>query len=80
MGAAAPYVAAVLTTNETRLYLREWRKQRRLTQKELAKLTGIPESTISRYEAGERRVHIAVLGKLAAALGVRPGWLLEPPP
>ena len=80
MRAAAPYVAAVLATHDTRLYLREWRKKRRLTQKELAKLTGIPESTISRYEHGERRVHIAVLGKLAAALGLRPGWLLEPPP
>ena len=80
MRAAAPYVAAVLATHDTRLYLREWRKKRRLTQKELAKLTGIPESTISRYEHGERRVHVGVLGKLAAALGVRPGWLLEPPP
>ena len=65
---------------ETRLYLKEWRKRRRLTQKELGRLTGISESVISRYEAGERHVHIAVLGKLAAALGVRPGWLLEPPP
>ena len=64
---------------ETRLFLREWRKQRRLTQKEMGRLTGISESVISRYEAGERRVHIAVLGKLAAALGVRPGALFMPP-
>ena len=64
---------------ETRLFLREWRKQRRLTQKELGRLTGISESVISRYEAGERRVHVGVLGKLAAALGVRPGTLFMPP-
>ena len=61
------------------LYLKEWRKKRKLTQKELSRLTGISESVISRYEHGERRVHVAALGKLAAALGVRPGALLAPP-
>jgi transcriptional regulator with XRE-family HTH domain len=42
-------------------------------------LTGISESAICRYESGERRVHIGVLVKLAAALGVRPGALFAPP-
>ena len=67
------------TSDETRLYLREWRKQRRLSQKELGLLTGVSESVICRYELGERRVHVAALVKIAAALGVRPGALFDPP-
>ena len=53
---------------------------RGLEQRELAKLAGISKSALSRFERGERRVYLDLLGALAEALGVRPARLLEPPP
>ena len=49
---------------ETRLFLKAWRKQRRLTQKELGRLAGIGE-THDQLVRGrpERRVHIGVFGQ-----------------
>ena len=63
----------------TRVYLREWREKRGLTQKELSLLTGISESVISRYETGERRMYVDVLVELAGALRAHPGELFSPP-
>ncbi len=69
-----------METDETRLYLKEWRKKRGLRLRELAELAGVSESVLSRYERDERRVHVGILVKLAAALGLRPGQLFSPPP
>jgi transcriptional regulator with XRE-family HTH domain len=68
------------TITEQRLYLREWRIMRGLRLRELGVLIGVSESVMSRYERDERRVHVGILVKLAAALGVRPGQLFSPPP
>lgn len=46
------------------------RAARNLTQRELADVVGITWSQISRYEAGKAKPRLAVLMKLAEALGV----------
>lgn len=50
------------------------RKQRGLTQKKLAKLCSISQSTIASYENGSR-LHARNFIELAQALHVNPNWL-----
>lgn len=50
--------------------LRKIRKERGLTQEQLARRSGIPRPNISKYEQGERDPHEATATKLADALGV----------
>ncbi len=57
--------------------LRELRTAKRLTQVQLAKLCGMPQSTISRVESGSTTgVDFETLDRLAAALGVHPSELI----
>lgn len=56
--------------------LRELRKQKNLTQKELASLIGVKNSIISFYEVGERIPSPEILIKLASALHVTADYLL----
>lgn len=46
------------------------RKERNLTQKELAKLAGLSEITIRKYERAERNPKLEQIEKIAKALGV----------
>ena len=46
------------------------RKERKMTQKELAALTGLSDVTIRKYEADKFKPKFEQLEKLAAALGV----------
>lgn len=48
--------------------LKEIRLNRGMTQEELAKVCGLEQSRISRYEAGDREPDLETLRKLAAAL------------
>ncbi len=57
--------------------LKAARKKRGWTQEELAERSGVQAGEISRMEAGKRDPQISTLEKLAAALEVRPGQLLE---
>ena len=50
--------------------IREYRKKRNLTQKQLGELSGTSESTIKQYELGKRQPRIEQLKKIAEALGV----------
>lgn len=50
--------------------LREIRKAKGLTQKELAEIVGVDTSSISKYEKGVAEPSYVVLKKLANALGV----------
>ena len=47
------------------------------SQAELARQSGVPQPTISRIEAGTRRVDLDVLERLARALGVNASLLIE---
>ncbi len=59
--------------------LRYWRTQQALFQEQLATAAGVGVMTIIRGEAG-RQLRLDVIGKLAAALGVKPADLMEQPP
>ncbi len=52
--------------------LREERKRSRLTQQELAKLSGVNRVTIARLETGASKAKLETTRRLARALKVRP--------
>ncbi len=56
--------------------LRELRKQKGLTQKQLADLIGVKNSIISFYEVGDRTPSPEIIIKLAATLHVSSDYLL----
>lgn len=56
--------------------LRQLRKERNLTQKQLADLMGVKNSVISFYEVGERTPSLDALVKLASVLHVSADTLL----
>lgn len=62
-----------------RHYLREWREWRGLLQSDLAKKVGTAASVISRYETGDRRIHLEMQFRLMAALGITPAQFFSPP-
>lgn len=52
--------------------LREVRREKDLTQVQLAERLGVPQSYVSKYESGERRLDVIEFIDLCAALGVDP--------
>ena len=50
--------------------LRELRHEVGLTQVQVAARLGVPQSFVSKYEAGERRLDVVELGHVAGVLGV----------
>jgi len=56
--------------------LRELRKARGLSMKELGNYIGLSESTISLYETGKRQPDYATLNRLADYFGVTTDYLL----
>ena len=52
--------------------IRKFRIERGHSQKEMAKLTGIPYSTYSNYENNNREPNLAQLSKIANILGISP--------
>lgn len=56
--------------------LKNLRKEKRLTQKQLAAMLGVRHSVISFYEVGDRIPSVEVIIKLAAALHVSSDYLL----
>jgi transcriptional regulator with XRE-family HTH domain len=57
--------------------VRLFRKQRGLTQEELALNAGMKRSYVSDLERGIRNPTVRALGRLSDALGVRPDALLR---
>lgn len=53
--------------------VRELRKERKLTQKQLAVASGINQGEISRIERGQTNPTASTLAALLAPLGARPG-------
>ncbi len=60
----------------TALY--KYRKEKGLTQRELAKALGVTQASITQYESGARKPDIVKLKKLAAILGCTTDQLLGP--
>ncbi|WP_344458250.1 helix-turn-helix transcriptional regulator [Actinocorallia aurantiaca] len=50
--------------------LKELRREAELTQVQVAKALGVPQSFVSKYESGERRLDVIELGHVARALGL----------
>ena len=50
--------------------LRQLRHEAGLTQVQVAARLGVPQSFVSKYESGERRLDVVELGHVAGALGV----------
>ncbi|WP_164280450.1 helix-turn-helix domain-containing protein [Stenotrophomonas indicatrix] len=69
--------------NETRLVslfaanVRRLRKELGLSQEELAEAAGVHRTYVGMIERGEKNVTIYNIERIAIALGVRPGSLLE---
>ena len=57
--------------------LRGLRATARITQKELADMTGVSEASIKGYENGENVMSLEAAVKLATALGVTPSDLVS---
>ena len=53
------------------------RRSRGMTQAELAQLLGRPQSFVSKYERGERRLDVVEVVEVATALGVEPCDLVQ---
>jgi transcriptional regulator with XRE-family HTH domain len=62
------------------LNLRRLRRQRKLTQEELALRAEIDRSYLGNIERAEYSITVVTLGRLAKALLVLPGELLDLPP
>jgi len=57
--------------------LRHWRLKSALSQRDLARLSGVAASTIARAEQG-KETHPSTMGKLAKTLKCAPSDLMEP--
>ena len=70
-------------SHETRLVtvfagnVRRLRKERGLSQEELAEAAGVHRTYVGMIERGEKNVTIYNIERIAAALKVRPGSLLD---
>lgn len=60
----------------TALY--KYRKEKGITQRELAEKLGVTQPTITQYETGARKPDIVTLKKLAKILDCTTDQLLEP--
>lgn len=63
-----------------RHFIKEWRKQRGMTQQQLADLVGVVVSSISQLETGKQGYSQSMLENLAKALGCEPWDLLHVDP
>lgn len=57
--------------------IKEARKSKGLTQKDLSKKLSVAEATVNRYESGEQNLTIETLHKIAIALEVKVSSLIE---
>ena len=70
-----------MSDSRVRVHLTAWRTDRGLSQRELARASGVRQATISDLEAGKATaIRFTTLGALAAVLGCEPWELLREPP
>ena len=60
-----------ISQHKLNLLLREIRVQAGLKQSELAARLGRPQSYVSKYESGERRLDLMEIHEICSAVGVR---------
>jgi transcriptional regulator with XRE-family HTH domain len=58
--------------------LREARERLGLTQEQVTQRSGVHATEVSRIEAGKRDPQVSTLERLAKAVELKPGQLLEP--
>jgi transcriptional regulator with XRE-family HTH domain len=80
ISAASHYANMRKSAHKGTHFLREWREFRKMTQEELAAAVGTSKSVISEKESGERGLSNKWLERLAPALKVQKGWILEQDP
>jgi transcriptional regulator with XRE-family HTH domain len=71
------------TRKNPKIYLAEWRGFRGMTQRQLARLSGVSPATIEKMEMGDsvkHRPYPHTINALAETLGVMPRQLWSPPP
>jgi len=61
---------AVSAEDRLQLLLRQMRTEAGLTQTEVAQRLGQPQSFVSKYESGERRLDVLELREVCAVVGV----------
>jgi transcriptional regulator with XRE-family HTH domain len=59
------------------MQLRRLRRARALSQRDLARITGIAQDTISQLETGKREAQPRTIRRLAEALSVEPSTLMR---
>ena len=59
------------------MQLRRLRRARALSQRDLARITGIAQDTISQLETGKREAQPRTIRRLAKALSVEPSTLMK---
>jgi transcriptional regulator with XRE-family HTH domain len=67
-------------SHQPKLYIKEWRQYRALSQFDLAQLAGMSRFAILRIESGANVARPSSVRKLATALGLQPHELYTPPP
>ena len=65
-----PKGQAVSAEEQLQLLLRQMRTEAGLTQTEIAQRLGQPQSFVSKYESGERRLDVLELREVCAVVGV----------
>jgi len=63
--------------DQTANHLKAWREHRHLTQEQLASLVDTTGSVISLLESGDRKLSTKWLHRLAPALRIKPGFLVD---
>ncbi|MBO5068702.1 MAG: helix-turn-helix transcriptional regulator [Clostridia bacterium] len=57
--------------------LRELRKEKKLSQKEFAKMLGVPSSTYANWEQGRREPNVSDIFNIITTLGIEPNELFN---
>lgn len=65
------------TSNNFGVVLRAYRQERGLTQEQLSERVDVVHSFICSLESGKKQPSLAMVFRLAKALGVRPGELVD---
>ena len=66
-------------SSQPKVFLKEWRAVRNMTQTEVAARMGVSKSEVSRLEGSHRKVSISWLDRFSEALGVAREQLFTPP-